>query len=61
MKLFFSSIALLLFLASQAFAHEEELEITNLAEADWFGPLIAIVIIAGAIIIARIIRAGSRK
>jgi hypothetical protein len=58
MKLFFITIALLL-RAAQIFAHEEGTEITNVAESDWVGPLIAIIVIAGAIIIARTIRTRS--
>lgn len=54
-------IALLPFSASQALAHEEGTEITNLAEADWIGPAVAIIIIAGAIVIARIIRKRSSR
>lgn len=58
MKIFFYTIAILLFSAPQAFAHEEETEITNLAEADWIGPLIAFAILALAIVISRRIKKG---
>ena len=61
MKTFFITIALLLTPLTQAFAHEGETEITNLAEAELVGPLIAILIIAGAIILARIIRRRSGR
>lgn len=37
-------------------AHEGETEFTNLAEAEWVGPLIAVLVIATAVIIARTIR-----
>lgn len=50
---------ILLFSAPPVFAHEEGTEITNVAESDWVGPLIAIIVIVGAIIIARAIRARS--
>jgi len=60
MKIIFSTI-ILLFSVSPVFAHEEETEITNLAEADWLGPVIAILVIASAIMIARIIRTRSKK
>lgn len=59
MKFFISTIILFLFPLSRAFAHEEGTEITNVAESDWVGPLIAIIVIVGAIIIARTIRARS--
>lgn len=58
MKLFILTIALLLFPVAQVLAHEEGLEITNLAEAEWQGPVIAVIVIASAIIIARIIAKG---
>ena len=61
MKIFLSTIVLLLLSAPQVFAHEEETEITNLAEADWLGPIIAILVIASAVMIARIIRTRSKK
>lgn len=38
------------------FAHEGEEEITNLAEADWWGPIIAIIIIALVIMISKRIK-----
>lgn len=56
MKIFFMTIALLLLPLAEVFAHEGEEEITNLAKSDWFGPIVAIIIITGAIVIARIIR-----
>lgn len=52
-------VALLLLSAPWAFAHEEGIEITNIAEADWLGPVVAACIIALAIIVARIIRKRS--
>lgn len=55
MKLFILTVVILLFSLSQAFAHEEA-EVTNLAEADWLNPLIAVLIIVVTIIIARIVR-----
>lgn len=56
MRTFFATIALLLIPITRVFAHEGETEITNLAEAEWVGPLIAILVIAVAVILARIIR-----
>lgn len=56
MKSFVLTIVLLLFPLSLVFAHEEGTEITHIAEADWFSPLIAILVIIGAIIAARIMR-----
>lgn len=61
MKIIFATIVLSFLPLAKAFAHEGEAEVTNIAEADWVGPLVAVLIIAGAIIIARIIRARSRK
>jgi len=57
MKIFLSIITILLFSVPQVFAHEEGIEITNVAESDWVGPLVAIIVIVGAIIVARTIRA----
>ncbi|QQG46524.1 MAG: hypothetical protein HYY55_01620 [Candidatus Niyogibacteria bacterium] len=54
-KLFSISILLLLPLV-KIFAHEGEEEITNLAEADWWGPIIAIIIIALVIMISKRIK-----
>ncbi|MBI1999443.1 MAG: hypothetical protein HYS74_02200 [Parcubacteria group bacterium] len=59
MKMFLFTITALLFSAPQVFAHEEGMEVTNLAEADWIGPLIAVIVVVGAVIIARAIRARS--
>lgn len=59
MKILLSIIIILLFSAAQAFAHEEGIEITNVAESDWVGPLIAIIVIVGAIIVARAIHTRS--
>ncbi|MBI2065700.1 MAG: hypothetical protein HYT68_01385 [Candidatus Zambryskibacteria bacterium] len=56
MKILLATITLLLFSAPQVFAHEEGTEITNVAESDWIGPLVAIIIIVSAIIVARIIK-----
>lgn len=50
------TITVLLFSLSRVLAHEEGPEITNLAQADWTSPIIAVIIIAGAIVIARIVR-----
>lgn len=61
MKILFATISLLLLPLIKIFAHEEGAEVTNIAEVDWIGPLAAIVVIAGAIIIARIIRPRSKK
>lgn len=61
MKILLSIIIILLFSAAQAFAHEEGIEITNVAESDWVGPLIAIIVIVGAIIVARAIRRKSNR
>lgn len=60
MKTLFSTIGLLLISASRAFAHEEGTEMTDVAEADWVSPLIAILIIIGTIVIAWIIRTKSK-
>ncbi|PIT96617.1 hypothetical protein COT82_02255 [Candidatus Campbellbacteria bacterium CG10_big_fil_rev_8_21_14_0_10_35_52] len=59
MKILLSTITILLFSAPRVFAHEEGTEITNVAESDWVSPLIAIIVIVGAIIVARAIRARS--
>ena len=59
MKILLSIITILLFSATQVLAHEEGTEITNVAESDWVSPLVAIIVIVGAIIIARTIRARS--
>lgn len=56
MKIFFYTIAIWLFSALQVFAHEEETEITNLVEADWVGPLIALAILALAIVVSKRIK-----
>lgn len=55
-KLLFFTTSLLFVPISQVFAHEEGGEFTDVAASDWTSPLIAILIIAGAIILARIIR-----
>ncbi|MBI5742619.1 MAG: hypothetical protein HZA25_02165 [Candidatus Niyogibacteria bacterium] len=60
MKIIFPIITLLLPIA-KVFAHEEGTEATDLTKADWLGPIIAVAIIAGAIIIARIIRKRSGR
>lgn len=60
-KLLFFTISLLFVPISQVFAHEEGVEITNVAASDWASPLIGILVIAGAIILARIIRKGSNR
>ncbi|MBI3019868.1 MAG: hypothetical protein HYY60_00875 [Parcubacteria group bacterium] len=49
------SVALFLPVVS-VFAHEGETEFTNLAEAEWVGPLVAVLVIVAAVIIARTIR-----
>lgn len=54
MKTFFLATAFV-FLPVAAFAHEEGIEITNIAEADWVGPLVALGVIAVAILLARIL------
>lgn len=59
MKIFILTIASL-FQTQRAFAHEKGSEITNIAEADWLSPLIAVIVIAFVIIIARIIRKRSK-
>lgn len=53
-------IALMFLPLTKVFAHEEGTEVTDIAEADWVGPLVAIVVIITAIIIARIIRSRSK-
>ena len=60
-KTLLSTLATLLFSVSRASAHEEGIEVTNVAESDWLGPLIAIIVIFGAIILARIIRNRSNR
>lgn len=59
MRIIFSTIMLLLILLTQVFAHEGEKEITNLAKAEGVGPFAALLVIAAAIILARVIRRGS--
>lgn len=44
---------------SLLFAHEGETEITNLAEAEWAGPLAAVLVITFAIFVARTIQKKS--
>lgn len=61
MKLFILIIIYFLSSAYGAFAHEAEVEITNVAETNWVGPIIAFIIISGAVIIARIIRKKSSQ
>jgi hypothetical protein len=61
MKTLLSTITILFFSVSRASAHEEGIEITNVAESDWVGPLVAIIVIFGAIILARIIRNRSNR
>ncbi len=56
MNVLFLTILISLIAISHAYAHEEEAIVTNVAQADWMGPLIAIVIISGAMILARIMR-----
>lgn len=60
-KLLFFTASLLFVPISQVFAHEEGGEFTDVAVSDWISPLIAILIIAGTIILARIIRKGSNQ
>lgn len=60
-KLLFFTTSLLFIPISQVFAHEEGGEITNVVASDWTSPLIGILIIAGAIILARIIRKRSNR
>lgn len=60
-KLLLFTASILFAPISQIFAHEEGGEITDVAASDWASPLIAILIIAGAIILARIIRKGSNQ
>lgn len=60
MRMFFATAALLFIPLTLAFAHEGETEITNLAEAEWIGPLAALLIIVSAIIIAHAMRARGR-
>lgn len=60
-KLLFFTASLLFVPISQVFAHEEGGEFTDVAVSDWISPLIAILIIAGAIILARIIRKRSSR
>lgn len=57
------SIAVIYFLLSTpwALAHEGEEEITNLAQADWLGPGIALVGIVAAVYLARFIRTRSKS
>jgi hypothetical protein len=59
-KLFISTISFWLLSAPWAFAHEEGTEITNVAEADWLGPLVAVAVITAVIIIARIIKRSGK-
>ena len=59
MKTFFLFILAQMFFPLAALAHEGETEFTNLAEAEWVGPLIAVLIITIAIIVARIMRGKS--
>ncbi len=59
MKIILLAITTLFLSVSKALAHEEGIEITNIAESDWISPLIAIIFIAGAVVISRIIRARS--
>lgn len=53
----------LIFSAPYVFAHEEGTEITDVAESDWVGPLVAVIVIIVAIIAARAIyaRSGANK
>ena len=59
MKILLSIITILLFSATQVLAHEEGTEITNVAESDWVGTLVAVIVIVVTIIAARAIRARS--
>lgn len=59
MKIILLAITTLFLSVPKALAHEEGIEITNIAESDWISPLVAIIVIAGAVFISRIIRARS--
>lgn len=61
MKKLLFTISLLFVPTSQVFAHEEGGEFTDVAASDWISPLIGILIITGAIILARIIRKRSNR
>lgn len=59
-KLLFFTTSLLFVPISQVFAHEEGGEITDVAASDWTSPLVGILVVVGAIILARIIRKGGK-
>lgn len=61
MRILFAVIALLLIPITRVFAHEGETEITDLAKAEWVGPLVAILVIAITIVLARMIRGKSSR
>lgn len=64
MQTFITIITTSLIFAPIAFAHEEEKigeEFTNLAEADWLGPIIGLLIIIAAIIIAKMLQKKSNS
>jgi len=56
MKLTIISAAYFLTLIPTVFAHEGESYITVVSEADWVGPMVAVLIIVAAIVIAKIIK-----
>lgn len=60
MRTFLATIILSLTPLTRVFAHEGEMEITNLAEAEWAGPLTAILIIL-VVIISRVIRRSKKQ
>ena len=61
MKLISITIAFLLLSVTTAFAHEGEESVTVVSEADWAGPTAAVVVIAVAIIVAKIVRDNRRN
>lgn len=56
MKLTITTISYFLLASATVFAHEGEENITVISESDWVGPLVAILIIIVAILVAKIIK-----
>jgi hypothetical protein len=56
MKLIIITIGYFLLSSATVFAHEGEEGITVISESDWVGPLVAVLIIVAAIVVAKIIK-----
>ncbi len=60
-KLTILTIAYFLLSSATVFAHEGEENITVISEADWVGPLVAVLIIVATVVVAKIIKKGRKN